>query len=154
MSNPQAEGTNARDVAERWIMADVNKDKASKLAVISDDMVLEIPFNESGKTEEGSFRRYTGKSEIVSFIDTAFAAEKSVRLVSAEYIVSADGQTVFVEARGEVEMTSGKLYKNRYVLRFDIDGGKIKCLREFYNPITSAVAFGRPIAGQVTLDTL
>ena len=135
-------------------MGDVNKDKASKLAVISDDMVLEIPFNESGKTEEGSFRRYTGKSEIVSFIDTAFAAEKSVRLVSAEYIVSADGQTVFVEARGEVEMTSGKLYKNRYVLRFDIDNGKIKCLREFYNPITSAVAFGRPIAGQVTLDTL
>ncbi|KCZ58412.1 nuclear transport factor 2 family protein [Hyphomonas chukchiensis] len=154
MSNSKAEDVNAREVAERWIMGDVNKDKASKLAVISDDMVLEIPFNESGKTEEGSFRRYTGKSEIVSFIDTAFAAEKSVRLVSAEYIVSADGQTVFVEARGEVEMTSGKLYKNRYVLRFDIDNGKIKCLREFYNPITSAVAFGRPIAGQVTLDTL
>ena len=117
-------------------------------------MVLEIPFNESGKTEDGHFRRYTGKREIEGFVDTAFAAEKSVRLVSAEYVVSEDGRTVFVEARGEVEMVSGKIYRNRYVLRFDVEHGKIKCLREFYNPITSAVAFGRPIAGQVTLDSL
>lgn len=143
-----------RDVAERWIMGDVNKDKEAKLGVMAEDMVLEIPFNESGKTEEGHFRRYSGKDEIVSFIDTAFAAEKSVKLVSSEYIESADGRTVFVEARGEVEMITGKIYRNRYVLRFDIEDGKIKCLREFYNPITSAVAFGRPIAGQVTLDAL
>lgn len=150
----KSESNDARNVAERWIMGDVNKDKEAKLAVMSDDMILELPFNESGKVEEGSFRRYTGKMEISGFIDTAFAAEKSVSLVSAEYIVSDDGKTVFVEARGEVEMTSGKMYRNRYVLRFDVESGKIKCLREFYNPITSAIAFGRPIAGQVTLDSL
>ncbi|MAN66991.1 MAG: hypothetical protein CME91_10125 [Hyphomonadaceae bacterium] len=148
------ETMNARDVAECWILGDVNKDKAAKLRVMGEDMVLEIPFNESGKTEDGHFRRYTGKREIEGFVDTAFAAEKSVRLVSAEYVVSEDGRTVFVEARGEVEMVSGKIYRNRYVLRFDVEHGKIKCLREFYNPITSAVAFGRPIAGQVTLDSL
>jgi ketosteroid isomerase-like protein len=154
MARPDMEIESARDVAECWIMGDVKKDKDAKLRVMADDMVLEIPFNESGRTEDGNFRRYTGKSEIVDFIDTAFAAEKSVRLVSAEYIVSADGRTVFVEARGEVEMKSGKMYRNRYVLRFDVENGKIKCLREFYNPITSAVAFGRPIAGQVTLENL
>ncbi|WP_084397139.1 nuclear transport factor 2 family protein [Henriciella aquimarina] len=154
MSKSETVSQHARDVAECWIMGDVNKDKAAKLKVVADDMVLEIPFNESGRTEEGAFRRYSGKREVVEFIDAAFAAEKSVRLVSAEYVVSEDGRTVFVEARGEVEMISGKMYRNRYVLRFDVDGGKIKCLREFYNPITSAVAFGRQIAGQVTLDSL
>ena len=85
---------------------------------------------------------------------TAFAAEKSVKAIDPEYVVSHDARTVFVEVRGQVEMVNGKDYRNRYVLRFDIENGKIVCLKEFYNPIVSAIAFGREIAGQVTLDSV
>lgn len=138
-------------IAEQWIRGDELKDKNLKLEVVADDMVLEIPFSESGRTEEGHFRRYVGRNEIIGFIDVAFAAEKSVKAIDPEYIVSWDARTVFVEVRGQVEMTDGKDYRNRYVLRFDIEGGKIVSLKEFYNPIVSAVAFGREIAGQVRL---
>ena len=139
-------------IVEKWIHGDEKKDKDLKLEVVADNMVLEIPFNESGRTEEGHFRRYVGREEIINFIDTAFAAEKSVKAIDPEYVVSHDARTVFVEVRGQVEMVNGKDYRNRYVLRFDIENGKIVCLKEFYNPIVSAIAFGREIAGQVTLD--
>ena len=36
--------------------------------------------------------------------------------------------------------------------RFDIKDGETVCLEAFCNPIVSAIAFGREIAGQVTLD--
>lgn len=139
-------------IAEQWIRGDEEKDKSLKLDVVADNMVLEIPFSESGRTEEGHFRRYVGREQIINFIDTAFAAEKAVKAINPEYVVSHDARTVFVEVRGQVEMSDGKDYRNRYVLRFDIEDGKIVSLKEFYNPIVSAVAFGREIAGQVKLD--
>ena len=39
-------------------------------------------------------------------------------------------------------------------MRFDLVGGKIKHCKEYYNPIQSAYAFGRKIAGQFTIETL
>lgn len=55
------------------------------------------------------------------------------------------GATVFVESRGNIIMSSGHEYRNRYVFRFDVEGDIIVRLREYYNPITSGLAFGRKI---------
>lgn len=142
----------ALEVAKEWIRGDLEKDKPGKLAIISDDIVLELPFSESGRTEEGYFRRYSGPVEVSGFIDAAFAMEKSAEIIDPQYFQADDGESVFVEAFGRVEMTSGRIYRNRYVMHFRVVDGKIVLLREYYNPIVSAIAFQRPIAGQVILD--
>tara|TARA_R110002124_G_scaffold102957_2_gene251411 strand:- start:11038 stop:11478 length:441 start_codon:yes stop_codon:yes gene_type:complete len=139
-------------LVKEWIRGDLEQDKAAKEAVIADDVILEIPFSESGRTDEGYFRRYTGRAEVLGFVDTAFAAEKNVEIVDPSYSLSADGSDVFVECYGNVEMTSGQMYRNRYVMRFKVSDNKIVLIREYYNPIVSAIAFQREIAGQVTLD--
>jgi hypothetical protein len=38
---------------------------------MTDDVVTEIPFGESGKTDEGSFRVYRGLDEVLGFWATA-----------------------------------------------------------------------------------
>src|SRR3979411_788114 len=75
-------------------------------------------------------------------------------MTETDISVSADGSRVFVEGRGHLTMASGKTCRNRYVMRFDFVGGKIKHCKEYYNPIQSAYAFGRKIAGQFTIEAL
>jgi len=73
--------------------------------------------------------------------------EKEIRpFKDMELTVNPDGSRLFLEKRGHLIMTSGKHYKNRYVMRFDFEEGRIRHVREYYNPITSAFAFDRPIA--------
>ncbi len=44
-----------------------------------------------------------------------------------------------------MKMANGRPYENRYVFRFDVENGKIRRIREYLNPVTSAVAFGLPL---------
>lgn len=145
----------AMDVIRRWFTTMRAKDLPGLLALMTSDVVIELPFNESGRTEEGGFRRYTGLEEVRGFWAAAFRAEgKSHGQTSAELTLSADGRIAFLESRGNLTMSSGKSYRNRYVFRFVIEGGKVIHLREYYNPITSAYAFGRPVAGKHMIDAL
>ena len=57
-------------------------------------------------------------------------------------------------AAGAMVTADGKPYRNRYVFRFDFESGRIKSAREYYNPIISAYAFARPIAGSIKGDRL
>jgi len=123
--------------------------------LMTDDVFVEIPFNESGRTEDGFFRVYRGIDEVMNFWAAAFAAEgKSDGLLATEITESPDGSVVFVEARARLTMASGREYRNRYVMRIEVRGGKIAGTREYYNPITSAYAFQRPIAGHLAVDAL
>jgi ketosteroid isomerase-like protein len=123
--------------------------------LMTDDVVTEIPFGESGKTDEGSFRVYRGMDQVLDFWATAFKAEgKSHGMTETDITVNADGSRVFIEGRGHLTMASGKTYRNRYVMRFDFVSGRIKHCKEYYNPIQSAYAFGRKIAGQFTIEAL
>ena len=44
-----------------------------------------------------------------------------------------------------MKMATGLPYENRYVFRFDAEDGKITRIREYLNPVTSAIAFGIPL---------
>lgn len=119
------------------------------LALMTDDIEISLPFSESGRVEAGQFRVFNGKAEVRRFFDSVFALEKESRgLGDAEVTVSADGQRVFVEGFGNLTMANGRPYNNRYVFRFDLVHGRIRELREYYNPIVAARAFGRSIAGE------
>jgi len=152
--SPQGRATTL-DALKRYFRALRAKDLQTLQTLMTDDVVTEIPFGESGKTDEGSFRVYRGLDEVLGFWATAFKAEgKSHGVTETDLTISADGSRVFLEGRGHLTMSSGKTYRNRYVMRFDFVGGKIKHCKEYYNPIQSAYAFGRKIAGQFTIETL
>jgi uncharacterized protein len=152
--NPAARRV-AKDLIRQWFLTLRGKDLSALLATMSDDIVIELPFSETGRTENGAFRRYVGQEEVRSFWEAAMKAEgKSHGLTEVDLTITADGSVVFFEAKGDMTMANGKSYKNRYVFRFSIVNGKISKIREYYNPIISAYAFGRPIAGKFLLDSL
>ena len=74
------------------------------------------------------------------------------RFSDLDLTLNPDGSRLFLEMRGDLTMQSGAEYRNRYVVRMDILEGKVVWNREYYNPIVSARAFGRPIAGQFMLE--
>ena len=61
---------------------------------------------------------------------------------------------MFLETYGKLTMANGRDYRNRYVMKMVTADGLVAHVREYYNPIQSAYAFGRPIAGRLVLDEL
>ena len=76
------------------------------------------------------------------------------RLSEAVVTMTVDGSRVFMEFRVHLTMKSGKEYRNRYVMRVDLVDGKVSRCKEYYNPIQSAYAFGRLVAGKHMLESL
>jgi|GEM_PF-810735 len=152
--SPEGRAT-ARRLIRHWWTTVRAKDLDALETILADDIVIELPFNESGRNEEGGFRRYEGMQEVRGFWTAAFKAEgKSHGMTDVEITINADGSLVFIEGRGNLTMANGKSYRNRYVFRFLIENGRIRHVREYYNPITSAAAFGRMVAGKFSIDSL
>jgi ketosteroid isomerase-like protein len=156
--SPEAspEGVRAAKAALRgWFDATHAKDLAAVRALMNEDIVIQIPFSESGSTAEGHYRVYRGIEECVGFWAAAFKAEgESKGMMGTEITPSTDGGIAFVEGRGSLLMANGRTYENRYVMRFSFTGGKVSEAREYDNPIVSAYGFRRKIAGQFYLDSI
>jgi ketosteroid isomerase-like protein len=145
----------SRAALRGWFATTHAKDLDGVRALMTDDIVVEIPFSESGRVEDGCFRVYSGADAVCGFWATAFQAEgESEGMLGTEITMTSDGRVAFVEGRGVLSMANGRSYRNRYVMRFVLEGGKVKHVREYYNPIVSAYGFRREIAGQFFLDSL
>ena len=59
----------------RWFDSLDRKDIAEIADIRADDITVEFPFSETGKTEEGSFRVYSGKDEVVPFWESTLEVE-------------------------------------------------------------------------------
>jgi ketosteroid isomerase-like protein len=145
----------SRETLRGWFTTTHEKDLEGVRALMADDILVEIPFSESGSTADGRFRVYRGVDAVCDFWATAFKAEgESEGMLGTEITMSADGRMVFVEGRGNLSMANGRTYRNRYVMRFVIEDGKVAHVREYYNPIVSAYGFRREIAGQFIIETM
>ena len=87
-------------------------------------------------------------------METLKGGLKSLGSSEVELSITPDGHRVFIEQRGDILMPDGKSYRNRYVFRFTIVEGKVKAVREYYNPVTAAYAFGRKIAHKYVVDSI
>jgi uncharacterized protein len=72
-------------------------------------------------------------------------AFSQLRMRDREMIVGEDGNTVFMECRGDYITTDGRPYNNVYIFKFTISDGKIRYVREYCNPVTYAVLAGLQI---------
>ncbi|MGO8860453.1 MAG: nuclear transport factor 2 family protein [Acidimicrobiales bacterium] len=133
----------AEDLARAYLDALQAKDKGAILSVLADDFVLEVPCNVSGTNDfSDSWRGIETASERY---DDTFRQIEVLRYTDIEIFGGSDGTVAFAEGLGVMKMATGLPYENRYVFRFDVEDGKIKRIREYLNPVTSAIAFGIPL---------
>jgi ketosteroid isomerase-like protein len=137
MANPAAE------LAEAYLAALQAKDKEAILAIVADDFELEVPCNVSGTNDFSDSWR--GLEAAKAGWESAFREIEVLHYTDLEFTGGEDGKVAFAEGLGVMKMANGRPYENRYVFRFDLENGKIKRIREYLNPVTSAVAFGIPL---------
>ena len=133
----------AADLAQAYLTALQAKDKQAILSILADDFTLEIPCNLSGTNDLSD--SWSGLQVADAKYEATFRKIEVLKYVDLEFIQSVDRSIAFAEGLGVMKMANGNPYRNRYVFRFDVKGGKIKRIREYLTPITSAIAMGLPL---------
>jgi ketosteroid isomerase-like protein len=159
MADQATAGEGGRNAAlvRRYVEAFGNKNKDTIMALVSDETVVEMPFNESGLVEDGNIRAFSGLAQLDAFFDgvmKVFAADDHIKMDYLDISEANDGRTIFLECRGGARLGNDRNYRNRYCMRFDFNDGKIVRLREYYNPIATAYSFDRLLAGRFRLESL
>lgn len=111
---------------------------------LADDVAEIIPFSNTGTIDP--FYTFTGKAEVLGYLNTIVTNFSRVILTNKRYSVATEGTWVFVQAQGELVQTgTGTKYLNSYVFKFEIHDGQITHIDEYANPIAYALLAGLPI---------
>jgi ketosteroid isomerase-like protein len=130
----------ASDLARAYLEALQAKDRDAILSILAEDFALEVPCNISGTNDLSD--SWYGLEAARKNYDTTFRVIEELTYEDVEYTQGSDCNIAFAEGMGVMKMATGRPYRNRYVFRFDVEHGKIRRIREYLNPITSAIAFG------------
>ena len=135
--------TIASDLLQRHFQTLVD-DNAQWQALIADDIVWELPFAPA----LGHPARLTGRKEVVRHITWFLGALENFRFFDLKVYPFADpeGAVAEVKAEGLIKLT-GRIYHQDYVLFLRAAGGKIKFLREYFDPTRAAKALDTPVLG-------
>lgn len=108
------------------------------------DVTGVLPYAPSGNPEP--FRVFPGKDAVMRYLGSVVATFSQRRWHGLTCYVTADGSTVFAEARGDfVRAGTGAPYRNVYVFKFTIHDGLITHIAEYANPVPVAKVLGLPI---------
>ena len=90
----------------------------------------------------------TGRKEVVHHITWFLGALENFRFFDLKVYPFADpeGAVAEVKAEGLIKLT-GRIYHQDYVLFLRAAGGKIKFLREYFDPTRAAKALDTPVLG-------
>ena len=135
--------TIASDLLQRHFQTLVD-DNAQWQTLIADDVVWELPFAPA----LGHPARLTGRGEVVRHVSWFLGAVENFRFFDLKVDPFADpeGAVAEVRAEGRIKLT-GRIYHQNYVLFLRAAGGKIKFLREYFDPTRAAKALDTPILG-------
>jgi len=135
--------TIASDLLQRHFQTLVD-DNAQWQELIADDIVWELPFGPA----LGHPARLTGRKEVVHHITWFLGALENFRFFDLKVYPFADpeGAVAEVKAEGLIKLT-GRIYHQDYVLFLRAAGGKIKFLREYFDPTRAAKALDTPVLG-------
>lgn len=112
--------------------------------VLADQVTEVIPLGTSGSLEP--FAVYEGRDAVLGYLGQIITMLSRSRLVDRVDTVSEDGDTIFVEARGDlINAQSGAAYRNIYVFKFQLGDGLITHIAEYANPVTFAQTAGLPL---------
>ena len=143
MSDAQLRERNMATVS-RYIDAINRWDFDTQRELLAEDAVFEMPY-----APEGFERRFTGRDEIIAFVETipAIIDAENLHDVRLETYHSDPGEVVAEYRSDMVIKPTGAKYRNEYVSRFTVREGRITRFAEYYDPIRLVIALGGSVAG-------
>ena len=130
-------------LAARYLEATNAWDFATIRSLLDDEVLFELPF-----APEPLPRATRGIEAVMQFLTgvPAFASEENLHDITIDALAGDPGEIV-AHFLSNMKLTSGREYRNRYVLRMRIRDGKVVHFAEYFDP----VALIRAIGGSVTL---
>ena len=135
--------TIATDLLQRHIDTLVD-DAAQWQTLIADDILWELAYAPS----VGHPARLSGRAEVMRHVSWFRGAVDRFRFFNLTIHPFDDpaGAVAEVEAEGVIKST-GRVYRQNYVVFLRAADGKIVFLREYFDPVRAAKAMDLPIAG-------
>ena len=135
--------TIASDLLQRHIQTLV-EDNAQWQTLIADEILWELLYAPA----IGHPARLSGREEVVRHVTWFLGAVENFRFFDLRVYPFTDpeGAVAEVKAEGRIKST-GRLYRQDYVLFLRAAGSKIAFLREYFDPVRAAKALDTPILG-------
>jgi uncharacterized protein len=126
-------------IVGRFIEAINRSDLDTQRELFADDAVFEMPY-----APDGFERRFAGRDEIMSFLETVLDLTDAENLhdVRLETYHSDSGEVIAEFKSDMVMKPTGADYRNEYIARFTVRDGKITRFAEYFDPIRLVVALG------------
>jgi len=135
--------TNAADLLQRHIQTLVD-DPAQWDRLIADDISWELAYAPS----IGHPARLSGREEVLRHVTWFRGAVDNFRFFELVEYPIADGESAVAEVKAEAIIKStGRVYRQDYVVFLRAAGGEIVFLREYFDPVRAAKAMDLPIVG-------
>ncbi len=133
--------TIASDLLQRHIQTFVD-DNAQWQRLIADDLLWELPYAPA----IGHPGRLSGREEVLGHVSWFLGAVENFRFFDLKVSAFADPEAAVAEVKAEgLIMSTGRIYRQDYVLFLRAAGGKIALLREYFDPTRAAKAMYTPI---------
>ncbi len=135
--------------AKQFLSALESKDAKAIDTLLTDDIRVEQPF-----ALPGAVAQMNGRAQVGAYFNEIFGRFSQIRFQDIRAVPSRNANSVYLEMRGDFLTAEGKQpYRNNYIVRFGFDQGRIRLVREQYNPLLIALTFNAPLE-QVLANTV
>ena len=135
--------TIASDLLQRHVQTLV-EDNTQWQTLIADDILWELAYAPA----IGHPARLSGRQEVVRHVTWFLGAVENFRFFNLKVYPFADPEGAVAEFKAEgLIKSTGRIYRQDYVLFLRAAGGKISFLREYFDPARAAKALDTPILG-------
>jgi len=133
--------TIASDLLQRHIQTLVD-DNAQWQTLIADDILWELAYAPA----IGHPAQLSGRAEVIHHVTWFLDAVEKFRFLDLKVYAFADPQAAVAQVRAEgLIKTTGRIYRQEYVVFLRAAGGKIVFIREYFDPTRTAKALDTPI---------
>ena len=133
--------TIASDLLEQHFKTLVD-DNPQWQTLIADDILWELAYAPA----LGHPARLSGRAEVVRHATWFVGAVENFRFFDLKVYPFADPEAAVAEVKAEgLIKSTGRTYRQDYVVFLRCTGGKIAFLREYFDPVRAANALGTPI---------
>ena len=135
--------TIASDLLQRHVQTLV-EDNTQWQTLIADDILWELAYAPA----IGHPARLSGRQEVVRHVTWFLGAVENFRFFNLKVYPFADPEGAVAEFKAEgLIKSTGRIYRQDYVLFLRAAGDKIAFLREYFDPVRAAKAMNTPILG-------
>ena len=133
--------TIASDLLQRHIQTLVD-DNAQWQTLISDDILWELAYAPA----LGHPARLSGRAEVMRHVTWFLSAVENFHFIDPKVYPFADPQSAVSQVKAEgIIKTTGRIYRQEYVVFLRAANGKIVFIREYFDPTRAAKALDTPI---------